>query len=63
MDTNNESFPSTGPINDRISGFTIARLFQAMQSDVSSLQQYKERLQVLNGYNANIVSLFNEYHY
>jgi hypothetical protein len=64
--TPNEVFP----VIDNISGFTIAQLFNALQSDVTTLQLYKARLINQNPNTAGnpnlstqITSIFNQYHY
>ncbi|MDE3184782.1 MAG: hypothetical protein KGM16_15295 [Bacteroidota bacterium] len=60
-DTPNEIFPVT----DNVSGFSVSQLFDALQPDVTSVQQYRARLiqQNPNNQTANITSLFAQYHY
>lgn len=55
----------TFPVIDNVTGFTIAQLFNALQSDVTSVPAYKARFiqQNLGNQNANITSLFAQYHY
>ena len=59
--TTTETFPGI----DNVNGFTIAQLFNALQSDVTSVPAYKARFiqQNLGNQNANITSLFAQYHY
>jgi hypothetical protein len=61
--------PSTG-VNDQVSGFTIAQIFSALQSDVTTVQQYKARLILQNPNTTNnpnlstqITNLFASYNY
>ena len=39
-DTPNEIFPVT----DNVTGFSVSQLFDALQPDVTSMQQYRARL-------------------
>jgi hypothetical protein len=59
--TPNEVFP----VIDNVSGFTISQLFNALQSDVTSVQQYRARFiqQNPNNQTTNITNLFAQYHY
>ena len=56
--------PSTGVI-DQVSGFTIAQIFAALQSDVTSVPAYKARLIQQNPGNqtTQITTLFASYDY
>ena len=53
------------PVTDNVNGFTIQQLFNAMQSDVNSIQQYRGRLIQQNPGNQTnaITNLFGQYHY
>ena len=55
----------TYPVTDNVSGFTISQLFNALQSDVTSVQQYRARFiqQNPNNQTTNITNLFAQYHY
>lgn len=61
MDIGNEGIP----VIDNVSGFTIQQLFSPLQSDVYTLQQYKDRLQQQNPGNqtTQITDLFAQYGY
>ncbi len=60
MDNTNENYP----VIDSISGFTISQLFAALQSDVTTLQQYKARLITQNPtQSTQINNIFGQYHY
>ena len=57
-------------VNDQVSGFSILQIFNAVQSDVSTVQQYKARLILQNPNPANnpnqstqITTLFASYNY
>ena len=60
-----DNTPLETNINDQVSGFTIALMFNALQSDVLSLQQYRARFiqQNPNNQTTNITNLFAQYHY
>jgi len=53
------------PVVDAVSGYTDAQLFNALDSDVSSMAQYRERLLSENNQHAqaNVTTLFGAYHY
>ena len=53
------------PIIDNVSGFTISQLFDALQSDVTSVPQYRARFiqQNPNNQTIEITNLFGQYHY
>jgi len=55
----------TFPVTDNVSGFTILQLFNALQSDITSVQQYRTRFIQQNPGNqtTNITNLFAQYHY
>jgi hypothetical protein len=60
MDNTNENYP----VIDGIGGFTISQLFAALQSDVTTLQQYKARLITQNPtQSTQINNIFGQYHY
>ena len=61
IDATNETYP----ITDNVSGFTISQLFNGLQSDVSTLQQYRARLIQQNPTISatNITNLFGQYNY
>jgi len=63
MDNTTEPL-STG-VNDQVYGFTIAQIFAALQSDVTSVPAYKARLIQQNpGYQTSqVTSLFASYNY
>ena len=52
-------------VNDQVSGFSIAQIFGALQSDVTSVTQYKTRFLLQNNYaqQIQINNLFTSYHY
>ncbi len=62
IDTRNES---PFPITDGVSNFTNQQLFNALDDDVRSMPQYRERLIEENPFNqtAQVRDLFNQYHY
>lgn len=60
IDATNETRPPQA-VNDAVSGFTIPQIFNALQPDVSSLQQYRDRLILQNGNNQQLINLFTEY--
>ena len=64
IDVTNETNPP-GVINDGVSGFTISQLFTALQSNVTTIPQYRDRLILQNpGFSATaIINLFGQYHY
>lgn len=53
------------PVIDNVNGFTVQQLFNALQSDVTTLQQYRLRFiqQNPNNQTAAIANLFAQYHY
>ena len=56
---------STYPVNDQVSGFSIAQLFNALQSDISSVTAYKTRIIQQNPGNqtTQVGNLFSSYNY
>lgn len=61
IDTRNESTP----VLDGVSGFTTAQIFSPLQSDITTLQQYRSRFQQQNPGNqtTQITNLFAQYGY
>ncbi len=61
--------PASSPVNDQVSGFTIAQLFKALQSDVTTLAQYKAKIVSQNTTlpgnttSAQLTALFASYGY
>ena len=66
MDARNDNsvaFPRV-LLNDIVSGYTVAQLFNALQSDVNTLQQYHTRLSNQNTNNpAGVNIIFSFYGY
>ena len=65
IDIRNETILTGGPINDAVSGFTTQQIFNSLQSDITTLQQYRARLQQQNPGNqtTQITNLFGQYAY
>ena len=65
MDNRNETRLTGGQVDDAVAGFTIQQLSNPLQSDVTSLQQYRDRLQQQNPNNQTIqvTNLFAQYGY
>ena len=63
-DNGSERF-ATSLINDQVSGYTNQQMFQAIESDVRSLQTYRDRLLSKNGNNqaVQVQNLFHQYNY
>jgi hypothetical protein len=61
FDTRNEF----NPIRDEVSSLTIQQIFNSLEADVTSVQQYRTRLQQQNPGNqtAQITDLFSQYRY
>ena len=57
--------PQASGVVDNVSGFTIQELFNGLQSDVISPQNYRDRLiqQNLNNQSTQISQLFSQYNY
>ncbi len=55
----------TAPVVDNVNGFTTSQLFNALQSDVTTVPQYRARFIQQNPVNqtANVTNLFAQYHY
>lgn len=58
-----DNTPFETVVNDQVSGYTIGQLFNGLQSDISSLQQYRDRLLQQNGNDPQVLLLFSQYHY
>lgn len=61
MDNANE----INPITDNVQGFSIGQIFAALQSDISSMQAYRDRFIQQNPGNQpqQITDIFAQYHY
>ncbi len=59
IDQRNES----NPIIDGVSGYNNTKFFDAMDNDVKSVTQFRERMILENGANANLTNLFAQYYY
>ncbi len=55
----------TSPVVDNVSGFTNLQLFNALQSDITSVPQYRIRFIQQNPGNqtTEVTNLFGQYHY
>ena len=56
--------PTNTLVNDQVSGYTIGQIFAALQSDVTTVSQYKARLLQQNSgntINGNLNALFTSY--
>ena len=65
FDPANEIRPITGPVTDAVSGFTNAQMFNAFQSSIYTLGDYRLKLIQQNPNNPTInqvTNLFTEYH-
>lgn len=53
------------PVIDNVGGYTTQQCFNALQSDVRTIQAFKDRLLQQNGFSqqAQVNALFNEYNY
>ncbi len=53
------------PVIDNIGGFTITQLFNGLQSDITTIPQYRARLIIQNPTISatGITNLFGQYHY
>jgi hypothetical protein len=60
-----DNTPTETVVNDQVSGFTISQIFNALQSDITTLPQYKARflLQNNNAQQVQINTLFTSYNY
>jgi hypothetical protein len=64
-DPANEIRPTTGPVNDAVSGFTNGQMFNAFQSGIYTLGDYRLKLIQQNPSNptvSQVTNLFTEYH-
>jgi len=60
----NNAVPRRIPLDDNVTGYTIQQIFNALQSDVTSLQQYRVRLLTQNTNNpTGVTSIFTFYGY
>ena len=61
----NNAVPRRIALNDNVSGYTIQQFSNALQSDITTLQQYRVRLLSQNGNNqaAGVNSIFTFYGY
>ena len=59
MDQRNESFP----IIDNVSAYSNSSFFNALDIDVKSVIEFRNRMIFENGTNSNLVNLFAQYHY
>jgi hypothetical protein len=53
------------PVIDRVSGYTNAQFYNALDADITSMPQFRTRLLQENGNNqaTEVINLFNQYHY
>ena len=60
-----DNTPNETVVIDQVSGYTIQQIFAALQSDVSSVSQFKAKLlkQNNNNQSTQITTLFNQYGY
>ena len=65
-----DNTPTEVRVNDPVSGFTIPQIFNGLQSDVITVQQYRARLILQNpnstanpNLSTQITTLFTSYHY
>ena len=65
-----DNTPGEFVVNDPVTGFTISQIFNALQSDVTTVQQYRARLILQNpnstanpNLSTQITTLFTSYHY
>lgn len=61
----NNAVPLRVPLDDIVSGYTIPQIFNALQSDINSMQSYKVRLLTQNANNqlAGVNTIFTFYGY
>jgi len=60
----NNAFPVSVPLNDQVQGYTIAQLFNALQSDITTLQAYHSRLiSQTNNNPTGVSTIFSFYGY
>ncbi len=60
-----DNTPTETIVNDQVSGFTTAAIFNALQSDVTTVPQYRTRFIQQNPNNQTVAlnNLFTSYHY
>ena len=60
-----DNTPAETIVNDQVNGFTTQQMFNALQSDVTTLQQYRSRFIQQNPNNQTnaVTNLFGQYHY
>ena len=60
-----DNTPNEFPVNDQVLGFSIQQLFNALQTDVTTVQQYRLRFiqQNPNNQTVFVTNLFDQYHY
>ena len=60
-----DNTPAETVVNDQVTGYSISQLFGALQSDVTSIPQYKAKLSQLYGtaQQTQVNNLFASYHY
>ncbi len=60
-----DNTPAEAIVNDQVTGYTISQLFGALQSNVTSIPQYKAKLLQLYGtaQQTQVNNLFASYHY
>lgn len=65
LDPANETIANFNFVNDYVSGYTNAQMFDAFQSNVFTLQDYRTRLlsQTSNPTSQYVTDLFFQYHY
>lgn len=51
------------PIVDGVNGYTNLQFFNALDIDVRSMPQFRQRLFLETGFNAAVINLFFEYNY
>ena len=64
-DSRNETRSTGGNVDDNVSGYTNQQMFNAFQSSIYTLQDYRDKLLLQNGNNqaVEITSLFTQYGY
>lgn len=60
IDVANETRPPAS-VNDVVSGYTNQQFFSALQSDVRTMQQHRDRLLQQTGFNQGVLDIFREY--
>ena len=64
-DSRNETRLTGGNVDDNVSNYTNQQMFNAFQSSIYTLQDYRDKLLLQNGNNqaVEITSLFTQYGY